>query len=525
MWGGIRGETGPEDVDPNTSQVEDNLIFGSEECNDVMARYEQAWMDLFMRESRLRNRHPLEEGEAYLTGRLLSDTRPQIAYTSSRESPFRIPLTEAQQAQRKTDEEKWPWLCYAMYYQLELSTTEPPGRADPASVILGEVSLMHQEFFPFQRRFSTALERKVDTMILDHLEKRYNTPGPLLSPFPETPMMMMMSLPTGNESMVFHRPTPRADAHDQLWRDMFTGRGSIHVDSITLGRPRFVMGNGHGKVEDVPPAMVGKGPDGQAVLLNTGIDRQNTHRESDHAAHIPTAPPEFVVKGDITIFDKLTATLSTIQKQSGVGVSQRVELTGDLSLGKLIPELVGTPLDSISLKNTSFTYRSTFLGRSPPGVRFYTDIIPTGELMQPVYDVLHEVFGQRDPDLTFAGFIGQEPPWEKPFRPIGFSLRACLQKLNIDLWDVINVTDLGLSLTFSRQIALSPGDASSGYSLSTSFSGSAGVRIPGSVVPLRVSWYLKKFAKYYLLSLNMQDDAWTDAFGIANLKVSFRLRW
>lgn len=499
------------------------MIFGSEECNDVMARYEQAWIDLFIRESKLRNRHPLEEGEAYLMGRLLSDTRPRAAFTSCSESPFRIPLTEAQQAQRETEEKKWSWLCYAMYYQLELSTADPPGRADPASVILGEVSLMHRKFFPFQRRFCTALERKVDTMILDHLEKRYHTPGPFLPPVPEPGMMM--SLPTGNESIVLPRPTSRTDAHDQLWRDMFAGRSSIPVDNMTLGNPRFLTVNGDGNVEDVLPAMVGKGPDGQAVLLAKGTAGDHLHRGSDDAAHIPTTPPEFVVKGEMKLFGIIPATLSSTQHSASVGVSQRVELTGNLSLGYLIPELLHTPLDTISLKNTSFTYRSTFLGRSPPGLRFYTDIIPTGELMQPVYDVLHEVFGQKNPALTFAGFVGQEPGWEKPFQPMGFSLRAGLQKLNIDLWDVIKITDLGLSLTFTRRIPQYPGDDSSGYSLSTGFSGSAGVKIPGSVIPLRVSWYLKKFAKYYLLSLNMQDDEWTDAFGIKNLKVGFRLRW
>lgn len=496
------------------------MIFGSEECNNVMSRYEQAWIDLFIRESRLRNRHPLEEGEAYLTGTLLSDTRPRAAFTSCSESPFRIPLTAAQQAQRETDEEKWSWLCYAMDYKLELSTAEPPGRADPASVILGEVSLMRRKFFPFQRRFCTALERKVDTMILDHLENRYNTPGP-----PVLEPDMMMSLPTGNESMVLSRLTTRTDAHDQLWRDMFAGHSSISVDNMTLGNPRFLTGNGDGNVEDVLPAMVGKGPYGQEVLPAKGKSGGHLHWGSDDAVHIPTTPPEFVVKGEMKLFGILPATLSSTKHSASVGVSQRVELTGTLSLGNLIPQLLHTPLDTISLKNTSFTYRSTFLGRSPPGLRFYTDIIPTGELMEPVYDVLHEVFGQKNPALTFAGFVGQESAWEKPFQPMGFSLRAGLLKLNINLWDVIKITDLGLSLTFSRQIPQYPGDDSSGYSLSTGFSGAAGVKIPGSVIPLRVSWYLKKFAKYYLLSLNMQDDEWTDAFGIKNLKVGFRLRW
>lgn len=492
------------------------MIFGSAECNDVMARYEKAWINLFIREGQLRRLRPLAGHASHMQGLLLSDTRSWPGYTSDSNSPFMIPLTDAQKTQRREDEQKWPWLCYVMCYALELSTGDPLGLANPASWILGELSLVDTTFFPFQRRFCTLLEEKVDAMIVETLFGRYIPPPAGPPPPPDR----MMSIRTSNESMGSSSSSTGTDAHKQLWRTMLNNPASIDLDHVTLGNPRFVMVD-HDGAKDVPPATVGRGPDGHAVLMQDG-DSHN--RGSDRTEHIH-APPEFTVKGDMKLFGIIPATLSTVQHSAALGVSQRVDLTGDLSLGNLIPELLHTPLDTISLKNTYLTYSSTFQRCSPPGMRFHTEIIPTGELMQPVYDVLHEVFGQKNPAWTFAGFIGQEPAWEKPFAPMGFSLRAGLRKLDIDLWDVINVTDLGLSLTFSRRIPIYPGDPSSGYSLSTSFSGSAGVKIPGSVVPLRVSWYLKKFAKYYLLSLNMQDDEWTDAFAIPNLKVGIRLQW
>lgn len=332
-----------------------------------------------------------------------------------------------------------------------------------------------------------------------------------------------MSQHSGYQSKSLYSSSPSISAHNQLWKRMLKSPDSIPVDNITLGKPRFVRVIDHDHVKDVLPARVGRDSDGHAVPMEEGEDWDNSPG-SDPTALIPT-PPEFVVKGDIKIFGILTATLSTIQNQAVVGVSQRVELIGDLSLGKIISELINTPLDTISLKNTSFTYRSTFQGSSPPGVRFYTNIMPTGELLQPVYDVLHQVFGQKDPTLSFSGFIGYEPAWEKPFKPMGFSLRAGLRKLDINLWDVINVTDLGLSLAFTREIDLFQNRNTPGYSMSSTFTGAAGVKIPGSVVPMRVSWYMKKFGKSYVLSLDMQDDEWIDAFGIPNLKVSFRAWW
>lgn len=103
---------------------------------------------------------------------------------------------------------------------------------------------------------------------------------------------------------------------------------------------------------------------------------------------------------------------------------------------------------------------------------------------------------------------------------MGFSLRAGLLKLDINLWDVVNITDLGVGLCFTYGVQDSA-TGKSGYNFSSNFWGDAGVTIPGSLLPMRVSWYLTKVQKSYFMSLYMVDDEWTDVLGITNLKVSF----
>jgi hypothetical protein len=63
--------------------------------------------------------------------------------------------------------------------------------------------------------------------------------------------------------------------------------------------------------------------------------------------------------------------------------------------------------------------------------------------------VLINVFHQGNPALTVQGLISAANDWAKPLNPVTFGLRGLLQGISIKLADLIEFTELGLSINIS----------------------------------------------------------------------------
>lgn len=586
-----------------------------------MTRYEKAWQNLFLKESKLQK---TVLGIKELHGWLETNIRFNFTYMNFlAQSHY---MLHNQNEIKKGTKENEMWLCYCMSYSLTLSH---------ASAILGAGNLLFTAFYPFERGFFTRMESAVDELLLNFLEARlvnishpnlieyhwvheiqgtsphnsshFNTVPTILQhsslgwfdavsaeggsqklaansgftartsrssnaghgslalelaspnqphqtdtaiqelklktttahrrPFQLTPLARLFSHGTSVESGVQVRAagqgvvehssyTAPTSALDRLWSTVVRGTDQIELDGMTLFNPRLVTADEQKNELDVLRGMVGIDQNGQAVSRSGNMGRDTIVTDPTatapisptSASQVPATPAHFVIKGDITLFGIVHATLCTVQDPSTAGVTERVELISNISLGRLMPELKGIPLDTINLEKTSFTYHSAFHRSSPPGLRFQTDVFLTGPLLQPVNDALSEVFRQEQPSLTFSAYVGYERNWTKPMPPTAFTLQAALVKLETDPSDIININDIGINLMINRQITRGADGIKSEHTFSYGFWGVGGVRVPGSLVPIPVNWYMMKMDNYYNMTLNVQD-AWTDVLGIRNLNV------
>lgn len=421
---------------------------------------------------------------------------------SSEDSPFYKPLEQFPTHGATDDKADWTnwnkaarWLCFSLGYQLRL--------AEP-SRILGAGQHWETKFYPFQRGFYTVFESEVDLRLLDFLaEKRAED----IKESESTDDGAEPAEPNDKPSDGTAEPTE----DDKLWAAVTSGEKKIVVDGITLSNPVLMTINEDKTETEIPATKVGVDENGNPIPLSE-------HQDAPLST-TPNTPEEFVVKGDVTVLGLTTpVSFSTVKGSGSPGTIERIALPDSVSLGTIIPHFAGSLLDSITLKKPHLMYRSFSNGSKPPGLRIHTDIVLSGAL-QPASDILQTVFGQTHPALTVAGFLGTQRDWAKPLIPVGFTLSGALRQMEVNLFGVVEVTDIGVDLIASR--AVKEDGSRLGYEFGHAFWGSAGVKVPGSVVPMRVDWNLGVGPTgEYSMMMSMQDDAWTDVMGIQGLNVS-----
>lgn len=235
-------------------------------------------------------------------------------------------------------------------------------------------------------------------------------------------------------------------------------------------------------------------------LLNFGIDAK-----SDVP---PAAPAQYIVKGDFFLFGLIPAELHSLQSSSCSGIHQRVTLPGDLSLGNLLPTLAGSPLDAITLTDTTLTYRSRRTLTLPAGLTLATTIHLSG-FLDPINTVLHDIFGQDNPRINFSGLISTDQDClKKPPTPSGFTLRGDLPEVSITLFDVLELTHLGVSIT-GRRIS-----SAGGYDYGYGFHGR------GRIADLDLDFSMRKHHDRYQMMLAMTGEIWNNVGGVVGINVS-----
>jgi len=191
-WGGLQGEN------PDTSQVPENLIFGTGECNSVMTRYEKAWQELIRREGgrlaaekkRMASDEIASLGPGNLGGGLLhaninrGKIRPKFGMCTKDDGSDEAEVEPMAEEDQKKDLP--PWLCYGLNYELYLNhTAEPLGKSEFKTV-----------FYPWQRGFFTKFEQTLDEIVL---ERTYSSYRPSTEPKPSLRLDSLLDKrPSGN---------------------------------------------------------------------------------------------------------------------------------------------------------------------------------------------------------------------------------------------------------------------------------------------------------------------------------------
>lgn len=567
-FGGLRG-----DGNYFSSQVQENLVFGSSECNTMMTRYstlhyvwfdiplanlrsyEKAYQTLFAKEEKFRRENNPTDNTKFLA-KLTTRMNNKYIIKNTLTVPFIDHVEPPQYLLGNGNDGKpiWdniPWLFFSLEYSFELEK--------PSQVLGGPKFPWKICFFPFQRGFYTILESEVDLQLFDYMvEARKGViphPDPMIEEGgvvnPNVPSEMivekdpvlpeMMNLENIPESMInqsnesdvkliadpLSNPGTAmpaqvpgngseagpATADDALWAAVCSGPPEITVDGMTISHPVLLSLNSAGKEVPVPANKIGVDQNGNGIPLST-------HQPGGSPSTIPTTPVEFVVQGEVDLYGLRLRNVifSTVKGQQAPGISHRISLP-PLSLGMLIPEFKGTVLDAIALENTVLSYHSYQRGPTrPAGMHVRTDITLSGnDTMQPISDVLSKVFGEEHAALTVSGYLSNNCHWDSPVVPTGFTLSASLMKMEVKLFDVLEITDIGVDFIARR--AIKPNEELT-YDFDHGYWGGANVTIPGSVVPMRVDWYLTVTEDSYSLMMTMQDDQWKDVMGVKGLNVS-----
>ena len=193
---------------------------------------------------------------------------------------------------------------------------------------------------------------------------------------------------------------------------------------------------------------------------------------------------------------------------------------GTISISKYLPGLSGSDFGAIQLQNTHFAYNELTTADYQAGLWLQTDILFAGPL-QPISDVFKNVFHQEKPALTVQGLMSATNDWAKPLNPVLFGLRGLLQGISIKLADLIEFTELGLSINISRHSEMYPPYAEK-VDMAYGFFGSLNLGTPKAIAPMAASISLSEFDGILHLFMTISEDtAESDGFcGIGGLQIN-----
>ncbi|PON25175.1 hypothetical protein TGAM01_v205861 [Trichoderma gamsii] len=234
--------------------------------------------------------------------------------------------------------------------------------------------------------------------------------------------------------------------------------------------------------------------------------------------HFPQMPENHVIIGDVDLFGCIPAKLHIFRGQVTKlhPYQEVVQLSaGQITIGSVLPPLKDGPFDAIVLENTELCYSVVPLNvYELEGLYLETDLLFKGPL-QPLQDVIRDVFNQERPALHVSAHLGMSRDWMIPYVPPRLVLRGSFDDCSVKLWDILEFTQLGVELTL-EQARDDDGEMNIGYG----FFGKVDMAMPGSVVPLKAEYLFRVMDERYMLSVTLKDDDWKDCFGIKNLTLS-----
>lgn len=231
----------------------------------------------------------------------------------------------------------------------------------------------------------------------------------------------------------------------------------------------------------------------------------------------PQMPENHVIIGDVDLFGCIPAKLHIFKGQITKlhPYQEVVQISaGQITIGSVLPSLKDGPFDAIVLENTELCYSVLPLSvYELEGLYLETDLIFKGPL-QPLQDVIRDVFDQEKPALHVSAYLGMSRDWVMPHVPPRLVLRGSFDDCSVKLWDILEFTQLGVELTLDQAR-----DDDSGMNIGYGFFGKVDMAMPGSVVPLKAEYLFRVMDERYILSMTLKDDDWKDCFGIKNLTV------
>ncbi|KAI9804315.1 MAG: hypothetical protein M1833_007122 [Piccolia ochrophora] len=558
----------------DVSQISSNFIFGSSEANSIMTRYEKSWQRLFTKERSIqnaRNRNLLMQNqfakpsfppfEGILTTINTSDKDPilEVQVEGEKVTPVKHQATDTGIPEYWKWAVNYPNICFSLRYSLLLGE----GSQSSLGQTFGPLTTF---FYPFQRGFFTRIEADVDYALLDKWAtdaiaklsttstpavsgsntirsaattiKKANTPSITLNPMGAALVdgSSVKPVTLASPSLVSSNP-PSARQHAAIWRDILQKK-PVKVGEVQISDPSVVTMTDDGRLSKVPLA-TGVGSKGPVKAFVARKPLTTAHL-AVHGAEAPSetttidAPPElkslgddaivpkgFILSGTVKLFGKFDAHMYSYHGTASNGLRQIVTVApGTVGISDYIPSLAGSPLEAVQLQNTQFVYNQFTTATDQAGTWLKTDVLFSGPL-QLISDVFKDVFNQEKPALTVEGLLSATNDWANPVNPMAFGLRGSLHGISVKFADLIEFTDIGLSLSIGSRKGMYPPYAKT-YDWGVGFFGSLRLVTPKDMMTMSLRYSLSEYAGIMtiLLSAAGDDDTPTDFCGVPGLQLS-----
>ncbi|KAJ7214542.1 hypothetical protein GGX14DRAFT_542206 [Mycena pura] len=256
-----------------------------------------------------------------------------------------------------------------------------------------------------------------------------------------------------------------------------------------------------------PPAMeVKEDPMARSVVLAAGHD----------------SPANFAYVGDMKLFGVTPAQVYLYKYVGGAlhPYSEVVKIVAadELSLGKFMPALAGSDWDAIKLIDPRLCFvESSSIGFQEQGLFFETDVVFAGAL-QPVSDFLRDFFHQHEPGIRVSARLGTERQYDGMTMPSSLLLSGTLKDISINVLDLLEFKEIGVELLATQQFSTITRRTEWGFGFG--FFGRIHLSVPGTVMPLKAEYRLRKMMSVWELRVCLTRAEWNDVFGIKGVSLS-----
>jgi hypothetical protein len=206
-----------------------------------------------------------------------------------------------------------------------------------------------------------------------------------------------------------------------------------------------------------------------------------------------------------------------LEKANPLELYKEFVFPDSISVGDVVPSLKDTTFDAVTLKKVTMVW----LGKDASitktaGLWLETDVEFRG-LLQPISDVLSDVFGQERPGIHLSAHLGLQKEYTgqgEELQAKNFTLCGSIEGINRNFGEFLMFRNAGIMI----EVAASQ---SGEFESMWSFLGTLHLNIPNSVVPLVLSYKMEP--KDTTLDISMtfgNGEKWESVFGVSGLNVN-----
>ncbi|KAI4193575.1 MAG: hypothetical protein LQ350_008251 [Teloschistes chrysophthalmus] len=465
------------------------------------------------------------------------------------------------------DYDFWDWvnsstdplrnMSFHLNYQLKLNR-------DSDIHTIGQLS---HTFYPFQRGFFTRLEADVDFMLLEEWLKTakgetvagakstdaagYTQPSvPTVKSLAAQTQGLKINALAGdvnkasNDSfygsgspMVASTLPPSQMPQAEVWRAAVAGQ-TVEAGGAQISDVAVVMADDQGYGVKIPldaDAISKAASTGevQALVseerLTSPTPPANTPQNAATTTTIQaprelkvddgsSVPKVFVLSGNVKLFGKFDSQIYSYYGDVTTGLRQVVPLVpGTVKISDYLSSLAGSDLESVQLEAVEFVYNQFTTPIAQAGTWLQADVLFSG-VLQPVSDVLRDVFHQDKPKLRLQALLSRANNWARPIQPSSFALRGSLPGISVKFGELVEFTELGLSVNVGRRKDLWP-PYTPIIEWGVGFFGSCRLATPNQMADLTLDFSLNEYAGFMTLLLSAESTC-PNFFGITGLHLS-----